>query len=157
MRRPIGIFLMLLFAGVLPASLSAQQVGVGLGAGELSTTGFQLGSNYPNPFNPDTRIPFELFDSVFVEGRPANVTIRIYDILRQYVASPTALGHPVGDGTPVIDLEYTSPGRHEAYWDGRNRSGSAVASGVYVLELTVNGRSQSRRIFVSNSESQGRM
>jgi hypothetical protein len=150
LRRSVGFYLMLLFAGLLPGSLSAQQVGVGLEPGETSTAGFQLGSNYPNPFNPDTRIPFELFDSVFVEGRPASVTIRIYDILRQYVASPTALAHPAGDGALVIDLEYTSPGRHEAYWDGRNRSGYLVASGVYVLELTVNGRTQSRRIFVSN-------
>jgi hypothetical protein len=111
--------------------------------------GFQLGINYPNPFNPDTRIPFDLFEKVFVDGRPATVTIRIFDILRQYVASPTALAHPAGDGAVVLDLEYATPGRYEAYWNGRNRLDSSVPSGVYILELTVNGRSQNRRIFVN--------
>ena len=74
--------------------------------------------------------------------------MRIFNILRQYVASPTTLGHPAGDGTPVVDLEYTTPGHHEAYWDGRDRSGALVPSGVYILELTVNGTPQVRRMVV---------
>ena len=150
MRRSLGVTLVLISAVLLPGSVSGQQVGVAVGAQQEPESGFELGRNYPNPFNPDTRIPFDLFDGVLPEGRPANVTIRIFNILRQYVASPTALGHPAGDGTPIVDLEYTSPGHYEAYWDGRDRSGSFVASGVYILELTVNGRSQVRRMFVSN-------
>ena len=150
MRRSLGVTLVLISAVLLPESVSGQQVGVAVGAQQEPESGFELGRNYPNPFNPDTRIPFDLFDGVLPEGRPANVTIRIFNILRQYVASPTALGHPAGDGTPIVDVEYTSPGHYEAYWDGRDRSGSFVASGVYILELTVNGRSQVRRMFVSN-------
>ncbi|MSR22556.1 MAG: hypothetical protein EXR92_03265 [Gemmatimonadetes bacterium] len=147
MVHVLVVVLVLISAPFLPEGLTAQQAGAVAGAPEASDLGFQLGSNYPNPFNPDTRIPFDLSESAFVEGRPVNVTIRIYDILRQYVASPTALSHPAGDGTPVIELEYTAPGRYEAYWDGRNRSGLFVRFGVYILELTVNGRSQNRRIF----------
>jgi hypothetical protein len=113
-------------------------------------SGFRLGSNYPNPFKPDTRIPFELHESLFVEGRPVIVSIRIYDIVAQYVASPTALGHPAGDGTLVVDLEYTTPGRHETYWNGKNSSGSYVVAGVYLVQLTVNGENQNRRVLVSN-------
>ena len=150
MRRSLGVTLVLISAVLLPESLSGQQVGVTVGAQQEPESGFELGSNYPNPFNPDTRIPFDLFEGVFPEGHPANVTIRIFNILRQYVASPTALGHPAGDGTPVVDLEYTSPGHYEAYWDGRDRSGSLVVSGVYILELMVNGRPQVRRMFVGN-------
>ncbi|TVR65127.1 MAG: hypothetical protein EA422_04880 [Gemmatimonadales bacterium] len=111
--------------------------------------GFKLEQNYPNPFNPATRIPFELFDEVFVEGQPARVSMRIYNILLQFVASPTALNHPLGDRAPVVELEYTRPGRHEAFWDSRDRNGAQVPSGVYILEMTVNGRSQNLKMFVS--------
>ncbi len=149
MGRTIGVWLVLILALALPDPLHGQQGGVLVGDREEPETGFALGSNYPNPFRAETRIPFQLFDDLFAEGRPAVVTLRIFDILRQYVASPTTLGHPAGDGTPVIDLEYHAPGRHEAYWDARDRSGRSVASGVYILELTVNGRSEIRRIFVS--------
>ncbi len=149
MRRSLGVTLVLLSAAFLPHTALGQQVGATVGAQQEPESGFELGRNYPNPFNPDTRIPFDLYGNAFPEGRPANVTIRIFNILRQYVASPTALGHPAGDGTPVVDLEYSSPGHYETYWDGRDRSGSYVASGVYILELTVNGRSQVRRMFVS--------
>jgi hypothetical protein len=74
--------------------------------------------------------------------------MRIFNLLRVYVASPTATNHPVGDGVPVMDLEYSISGRHEAYWDGRDRFGAQVASGLYILELTVNGRSQVIRMLV---------
>jgi hypothetical protein len=148
MRRTLRVFLVLLPAVLLPLALEAQQAG-GTGGRQAPEQGFRLEQNYPNPFNPETRIPFELLQDAFHDGRPATVSIRIFNVLLQYVGSPTALNHPAGDGTPVIDLEYTSPGRHEAYWDGRDRSGQAVASGVYILELTVNGRSRQMRMFVT--------
>lgn len=147
MGRTACVILVLLSLALLPGALSAQQQVTG--SQEVPERGFRLAQNYPNPFNPETRIPFELFDEVFVDGRPATVSIRIYNVLTQYVASPTALNHPAGDGTPVIDLEYTSPGAYEAYWDGRDRFGSPVASGVYILQLTVNGRAQIMKMFVS--------
>jgi hypothetical protein len=148
MRRVRRVLFVLLSAACLPLALEAQQAG-GPGGQQAPEQGFRLEQNYPNPFNPETRIPFELLQDAFFEGRPATVSIRIYNVLLQYVGSPTALNHPAGDGTPVIDLEYTLPGRHEAYWDGRDRSGQAVASGVYILELTVNGRSRQMRMFVT--------
>ncbi len=148
MGRIQCVVLVLLSLLLLPGAGWAQQQG-GAGAGEDPQAGFQLGQNYPNPFNPETRIPFELYDDVFVEGRPATVSVRIYNMLLQYVGTPTALNHPAGEGTPVIDLEYSAPGRYEAYWDGRDRSGAQVASGVYIVELTVNGRAQIMKMFVS--------
>lgn len=148
MGRMLCVVLVLLSAAVLPAGLQAQQGG-SIGEEEARESVFELGTNYPNPFNPETRIPFELHDDAFVDGRPAIVTARIYNALVRYVASPTALNHPAGEGTPVIDLEYQFPGRHELYWDGRDRSGSPVASGIYVLEMTVNGKSRMMRMYVS--------
>lgn len=147
MGRLYGVFLVLLSVLFLPGALEAQQVG-GVEGRDEPAEGFRLGQNYPNPFRTETRIPFELFEGAFPEGRPANVTMRIFNLLRVYVASPTALNHSAGDGAPVMDLEYGMPGRHEAYWDGRDRSGASVASGLYILELTVNGRSQVMRMWV---------
>jgi hypothetical protein len=149
MMRLSGFAFVLISALLLPGLVEAQE-GVTVGPSEELESGFRLGSNYPNPFKPDTRIPFELHESMFVEGRPVIVSIRIYDIVAQYVASPTALGHPAGDGTPVVNLEYGTPGRHETYWDGKNSSGSYVVAGVYLVQLTVNGETQNRRVLVSN-------
>jgi hypothetical protein len=149
MRHAVGVLIVLLSTLSLPDFIAAQVGGATVGPQEIPESGFRLGSNYPNPFTTETRIPFELFEVLFAEGRPVVVTIRIFDILLQHVGSPTALNHPAGDGTPVLDLEYVAPGRFEALWDGRDSSGIPVAWGSYIVELTVNGRSESRRVFIS--------
>ena len=112
-------------------------------------SGFQLDQNYPNPFNPETTIPFTLGDGLFVDGQPARVSLRIFNILSQLVAQPIALRHPAGAGVELIDLEYAQPGRYEAFWDGTDRSGRQVASGMYFMQLTVNGETAVRRMLVT--------
>lgn len=109
---------------------------------------FELEQNYPNPFNPETTIPFILGDELFVDGNPVVVSLRIFNLLSQPVAFPVALSHPAGAGVPVRTLEYGQPGRHEAFWDGTDQSGRQVASGIYFMQLTVNGQSVSRRMYV---------
>lgn len=111
--------------------------------------GFKLEQNYPNPFNPETRIPFELSESLFASGEPVTVSIRIFNILQQFVAAPVALGFPGGEGLPLMQLEYTSAGRYEAYWDGRDRNGNRVASGVYFVQMLVSGQTAWRKMFVT--------
>ncbi len=111
--------------------------------------GFTLEQNYPNPFNPETRIPFELSESLFSDGGSVTVSIRIFNILQQFVAAPIALGFPGGEGLPVLQLEYASSGRYEAYWDGRDRNGRQVASGVYFVQMLVNGNMALRKMFVT--------
>jgi hypothetical protein len=101
---------------------------------------FQLYQNIPNPFNPVTRIPFALDPRLFENGQQVRVTIRIYSVLRQLVAVPTALNHPAGNGAGIENLEYFTPGQHLAYWDGLDTDGEEVASGLYVVMLEVNGR-----------------
>ena len=142
-RSLFGLGILLLAMGFSPTAVQAQI------DQSQSQSGFQLEQNYPNPFNPETRIPFSLGESLFVEGRPATVTIRIFNVLRQLVASPTALGHTQGEGLPIEDLEFNTPGRFEAYWDGTDRSGAQVASGVYFVQLVVNGQAQVRKMFVT--------
>ena len=77
-------------------------------------------ANYPNPFNPETWIPYQLAEAGEVE-------IVISD-MRGIGIRRLALGHqPAGDYAP----------RHRAaYWDGRNEVGEPVASGVYFYTLT---------------------
>lgn len=147
MRRSLCVFFLTLLAIAGSGSpLEAQQPG---DPPEQERTGFELEQNYPNPFNPETRIPFVLREELFEGGRPAMVTVRIYNVLQQLVAVPTAVDHPGGEGVSLLELEYTRPGRHEAFWDGKDRQGREVASGIYFVQLTVNGRSTARRMFVS--------
>ncbi|MYJ18316.1 MAG: hypothetical protein F4106_09800, partial [Gemmatimonadetes bacterium] len=66
-----------------------------------------------------------------------------------FVAAPVALGFPGGEGLPLMQLEYTSAGRYEAYWDGRDRNGNRVASGVYFVQMLVSGQTAWRKMFVT--------
>jgi hypothetical protein len=119
-----------------------------LAAQSGQANGFQLGQNYPNPFNPETTIPFVLGEDLFVNGS-AVVSIRIFNILTQLVAHPIALGHPSGQGVEIDRLEYAQPGRYEAFWDGNDLQGRQVASGIYLMQLTVNGlKPLTRKMYV---------
>ena len=82
--------------------------------------------NYPNPFNPETWIPYQLAES-------AEVTLTIY-ALNGKIIRHLAVGHQAAG-------IYRSRSR-AAYWDGRNQLGESVASGLYFYTLTV--RSETR-------------
>lgn len=138
------VLLSMIGLGTFPAS--AQEVGSGSSGQQAS--GFELEQNYPNPFNPETTIPFTLGEDLFANGRPAVVSVIIFNLLQQQVAVPLALRHPSGE-VQVSQLEYASPGYYEAFWDGRDAAGNQVASGVYFVRLTVNGRSQFKRMLVT--------
>ncbi len=144
LARVSFVLLAMLGLSIVP-NLSAQEVGAGRSGQE---SGFQLEQNYPNPFNPETRIPFVLNEDLFVDGGPVYVSMRIYNLLQQPIARPVALNHPAGE-VELSRLEYTSPGRYEAFWDGKDTNGRSVASGVYFLQLTVNGKSKHIRIIVT--------
>ncbi len=88
--------------------------------------------NYPNPFNPETWIPYQLAES-------ANVNISIYAADRKLVQT-LALGHqPVGI--------YESRSR-AAHWDGKNTLGEPVASGVYFYTLTAGDFTATRKMLI---------
>lgn len=149
MRRFSSVGVILLLAlGILSVPLYGQDAGGGPPPGGRER-GFRLEQNYPNPFNPSTRIPFYLDAGMFEEGVPVVVSIRIYNVLQQLVAIPTALNHPEGSGVPVDQLVYTVAGAQEAFWDGRDRNGREVASGIYYLQLIVNGESRVRKMVVA--------
>ena len=91
-----------------------------------------LGANYPNPFNPETWIPYQLAES-------ANVTLTIHTINGQVVRQ-LALGYqPAGI--------YHGLSR-AAYWDGRNTQGEPVASGVYFYTLKAGESTVTRKMLI---------
>ena len=92
----------------------------------------RLLANYPNPFNPETWIPYHLAADTVVE-------IRIYDTRGSFVRS-LELGHQRAG-------IYTGRGR-AAYWDGRNDVGERVASGVYFYQLQADGLSSLRKMVI---------
>ena len=91
-----------------------------------------LHPNYPNPFNPETWIPYRL-------ARDADVSISIYDVngglVRQLDLGHQAAGH------------YTARSQ-AAYWDGRNIIAERVASGVYYYTLRADGFTATRKMLV---------
>ena len=89
-------------------------------------------ANYPNPFNPETWIPYHL-------AKPADVTLHIYAMNGMLVRTLT-LGHQAAG-------MYQSRNR-AAYWDGRNAFGEKVASGVYFYTLTAGDFTATRKMLI---------
>ena len=135
----VSLCLLMTF-GVLSAQVGPSTSGGG--------GGFELEQNYPNPFNPETTIPFVLGEELFASGNPVVVSVRIFNLLGQPVAYPVALSHPAGAGVEMRSLEYTQPGRYEAFWDGTDQSGRQVSSGIYFMQLTVNSQSIAKKMYV---------
>ena len=91
-----------------------------------------LQANYPNPFNPETWIPYQLANA-------GNVSIAIYDV-HGTVIRRLDLGHQRAG-------YYTSRSR-AAYWDGTNDFGERVASGIYFYTLTASEFSATRKMLI---------
>ena len=88
---------------------------------------FALDANYPNPFNPNTTIRYNLPQSTYVE-------LRIYDVRGALVRTLVA-GHQAA-------------GEKQASWDGRLDSGLTAASGVYFYRLNTNKFNQTRKMIL---------
>lgn len=134
-RRILCVVLLLCSGGFTAVAAQERPPPVGAKAPD-----FKLEQNYPNPFNSETRIPFVLEESLFEDGETVTVSLRVVNILRQFVAAPVAMRHPAGDRLPLLQLEYRTAGRYEAHWDGRDRNGRPVTSGVYFVQMQVQGR-----------------
>ncbi len=117
-------------------------------SGEAPESGFTLGQHYTSPFDPGTRIPFELHEDLFSDGRTVVVSVRILNILLQHVASPSASNRASGL-TPLVDLEYDRSGQYEAYWDGLDLFGRELVSGTYWIVLAVDGAQTVGRMYVA--------
>ena len=92
----------------------------------------ELLANYPNPFNPETWIPYRLAEDAFV-------TLTVYD----------GSGHVIRK----LDVGYRSAATYESrskavYWNGKNGLGEQVASGIYFYTLTAGDYSATRKMLI---------
>ncbi len=94
----------------------------------VSAREYALTQNFPNPFNPATSIRYSL-------AAPGDVKLVIYNALGQEVRT-------------LVD-NYKLSGEYAAQWDARDEAGRAVASGVYVYRLEVNGFIQTHRMVLT--------
>jgi len=92
---------------------------------EALPTEYQLEQNFPNPFNPETSISFDLKEA-------GKVSLKIYNLQGQLVRT-------------LVD-ENKPAGRFSVKWNGMGENGSTVASGIYMYILDVNNFKQSQKL-----------
>ena len=99
-----------------------QNPAVVAGVLELQSTPreFALHQNFPNPFNPDTTIKYDLAES-------ADVTLQIYNVLGQVVRT-------------LVASEAQSAGRYQIRWNGMDERGVPVSSGIYFYQIAADGK-----------------
>ena len=103
-----------------------------LTVGDVHPSATILGQNFPNPFNPETWIPYQLEKS-------SDVALQIYDMS--------------GSVVRTIELGFKPRGFYmtrstAAYWDGRNNMGELIASGVYFYSLQAADFSATRKMLI---------
>ncbi len=145
-----ALLVVLVLGAFMPSRSAAQGSYTPPGGGRGA--GIQLGQNYPNPVNQDTRIPFIIGDAQGCtdSGRQHRVSLRIYNLLAQQVAVPVLQGGAgnAAGGESLENLLLTcSP--YVAYWDGKySQTGEDVASGVYLFRLEVDGKPLVKKMIV---------
>ena len=103
-----------------------------LNVGDVQPQDTLLAQNFPNPFNPETWIPYQL-------SKATEVKIDIYDISGHLVRSLDLGWQPLG--------AYMTPSS-AAYWDGKNAVGERVASGIYFYTLQTSDFAATRRMVI---------
>lgn len=153
--RWAALVVVLALSGSVPRVARAQRVDA-----YARNPGVVLGQNYPNPFSPDTRIPFTVGDAAGCRepGKLYKVTLRIYNLLSQPVAVPVLQdgGGGVATGQP-LENKLLPCSQFTAYWDGQYQAlrdgkfqstGRPVAEGIYLYRLEVDGYVVVRKMVV---------
>jgi len=119
------------FAVVSTGSFADWPGGTGIDEGDVDGTrrAFEIEGVTPNPFNPSTTITYRLFPVATGEAR---ATLKVYGVDGRLVAT-------------LVD-RVQDQGKYSVTWNGRDAGGFAVASGVYLLELSYGGENGTRKI-----------
>ncbi|HIM53553.1 MAG TPA: T9SS type A sorting domain-containing protein, partial [Candidatus Marinimicrobia bacterium] len=110
---------------VIVANVLGDAMGTDLTTTPLPET-FELSQNFPNPFNPSTEIKFTV-------GKDELVSLNIYDIQGRLVSS-------------LIDNYFYSAGSYKMNWDGKNKYGTQVPSGMYLYKLESSNQIVTRKM-----------
>ena len=89
---------------------------------------FELYQNYPNPFNPETSIRFDL-------PKDSYVTLKVYDVL--------------GREIKTLVSEFKPAGSYLVTWDGKDKYGRKVSSGVYFYRMTAGEFTKVRKMIIT--------
>jgi hypothetical protein len=96
---------------------------------KIIPTAFRLEQNFPNPFNPSTRIDYEIKVS-----QPVHVDLTIYNVL--------------GKKIRTLVSEQQKSGFHEITWDGRDQFNQSAPNGIYLYTLTTGERRETKRMML---------
>ncbi len=103
----------------------------------------ELGETVPDPVTAATTISFDILPEVCSRGHVPTVSLRIYNVLVQVVATPVL----EGQATALVNQKLAC-GPHRAQWDGRVVGGRVATPGVYYYQLTVDGYRFTRKLIV---------
>lgn len=107
--------------------LASTTTGIAAREESVLPAGFELTQNFPNPFNPETKIAFHL-------SKPAPVELAIFTLTGEKVRTLIA--------TPL------AAGSHAAVWDGKDQQGHNLASGVYLYRLQTGDTQETKRMLL---------
>jgi hypothetical protein len=143
---------LVLALGVFVPRPASPQGGGAPEPGRSRGTGLVLGQNYPNPFGPETRIPFTVGDppTCTEPTRKFKVKLEVYNLLAQLVAVPVLQNgtNPLAGGQPVEGVELAC-GTYTAYWNGNYlTTRQQVSTGVYLYRLDVDGQVVVKKMLV---------
>ena len=116
-----------LFMAQLEERLAVVGVNEKASPSQKFVTEFQLFQNYPNPFNPASNIRYYIAETSFI-------VLKIYNSLGEEIRN--------------LVSEKQSPGNYNLIWNGRNKHGELVGSGVYLYRLSVDGFSKTRKMIL---------
>lgn len=138
MRRLVVPVVALLLAVVMVAPASAQRPG--------QSAAVVLEEPRPSPVFPAALVPFTLGSEICRDGGQPVVSLKVYNVLAQ----PVATLHLRGRRGEVLDERPIRCGAHVATWDGTIAEGTRVAPpGIYYVQLNVVGqRAATRRLIV---------
>ena len=112
-------------SSIIAANILSKAMNIEQRDGLLPET-FNLSQNFPNPFNPSTEIQFTV-------GKDALVSLNIYDIQGRLVSS-------------LINNYFYSTGSYKMNWDGKNKYGTQVPSGMYLYKLESSNQIVTRKM-----------
>ena len=112
------------YSEIISVTLEFLHVGHDL---DLDPSGYRMDQNFPNPFNPITRIDYNLKES-------GNVYVKVFDVL--------------GKNVKTLVQDFQNVGSHSVYWDATNHVGEPVTAGMYFYVIESKNFNQTKKMIL---------